>query len=254
MKSVKYLLSFFLLSFVITSCGDDPASVDEDPPELPTFENISPDLTYFDQEMPSSSPAYTASAYAASFSYMSQLGTIYSSYFAEANQEEADYQDGTWVWEYNYNWAGESVTIVLESEERENEMYWSMTWSYSGSEQDIDDYTMVEGTIALDESSGSWKFNSIDAETGEHYTVMETTWQMDSETAGQMETVMYDEGTPTGTYLYEWDGAEHTMTFTSQSSDETIVVFWNEDTGTGYYQDGSEQKCWNADFEEVACS
>lgn len=254
MKTVKTLLPILLLSFIIVSCGDDPASVEEDPPELPTFENISPDLTYFDQNIESSSPAYTASVYASSFSYMSQLGTIYSSYFAEADRDEAEYDDGTWTWEYNYSWAGESVTIVLESEELENEIRWSMTWSYSGENENVENYTMVEGTMALDESYGSWKFNDLDPETGEHFALMETTWEVESETSGQIETVIYDGATAQGTYLFEWDGAEHTITFSSQNEDETIVVYWNEETGNGYYQDSEGQKCWNSDFEEVACS
>lgn len=257
MRIQQYLTLFVLiagLSLTAISCSDDPSSTpDEEPPEMPTFENIQPELSYFEANISTDSPAYIASVYASSFSAISQMGMGYTTFFAEANREEADFEGGTWVWEYSYNWEGESVQIVLESEERANETYWSMTWDYDGSDSSFEDYTMVEGTVAHDGLSGSWRFNTLDEQTGEHWPLLETTWNWQSETRGEIKTEFYEEGDLQATYTFVQDGPEHTLTMVSESEDNDIVIYWNEDTGNGYFQEGEEQKCWDETFEEVEC-
>ncbi|MEX0845822.1 MAG: hypothetical protein WD022_11095 [Balneolaceae bacterium] len=252
-KSIKLLTALLLFSFTIISCSDDPASVDEDPPEFPSFEHISPDLSYFEQDIPTESPAYFAATYANSFSYVSQLGSVYSSMFYEADRDAGNYEDGVWTWEYEYNWQGVSGSIVLKMEQFENESHWSMTWSYSGNGQEVENYTVVEGTLANDNSYGSWKFNDLDQETGEHYPIMETSWERISDTESEIITDIYEEGDSVANYRYEQDGVEHTITMNTQNEDNNIIIYWNEETGNGYYQEGSEQRCWDADFQETEC-
>lgn len=259
-------LSSFILMFalLITACGDDPASsVDEDPPEFPEFENIDADLSYFEQNSQATGQENNtnfteAYFYATGLSAVTSSGLFYTAFFSSANQGEADFNNGTWRWEYSYSYEGETASIVLTSQEVGDNIVWEMNWSYNdGQGTSFENYTMVEGSIAQDGSSGTWTFNSLDPESNQEEPFMETTWERTGEDNFESTTEYFGDGTGVQTYTYTQNGNIFDVTFSDTDSQNNIYVHWNTALQTGYYQEGTEtanRYCWNDSFTDVDCS
>jgi hypothetical protein len=259
-------LSSFLLIFVLflTACGDDPASsVNEDPPEFPEFENIDADLSYFEQNSESTNQENTSNFteayfYATGLSTVTASGLFYTAFFNSANQSEAEFNDGIWRWEYSYSYEGETASIVLTSQEIGDNIVWEMNWSYDdGQGNSFEDYTMIEGSVAKDGSSGSWRFNSLNPDNNQEEPFMETTWERSGDENFESTTEFFGEGAGVQTYTYTQNGNVFDVTYNDTGSDNNIYVHWNTSLQTGYYQEGTgtaERYCWNDSFTNVDCS
>lgn len=263
MKISKLLLVLIAISLLLTACGgDDPASSnDPDPPELPSFQNVEADVSYFEQSpSKSANDNYNnAKGYALSLASISAYSNVYAGLFNTASNQEADYNNGQWTWEYNNSVEGQSATIQLVGQEVDDTMNWAMFISYDDGEgNSVQDYKIVEGQIATDGTSGSWTFNDLDAESNTEFPVLETTWERSSETNVVINMDFYDESQgQMHNYRYTREGSVYDMTFTGSSQSNNIYVHWETDVGTGYYQigdDQSERLCWDDSLADVSCS
>ncbi|MTI88364.1 MAG: hypothetical protein FH748_10380 [Balneolaceae bacterium] len=265
MKNYYSVMKFFVvvmaLSLVTVSCGDDPASgEDQDPPEIPSFEQIAPNLSYFDNnpgKMATTDNFYEAKGYAFGLASATMTTQLYQGFFTSAEQSEATFSNGQWVWEYTYSYEGASVSIKLTAQENNSEVSWAMYWSYNdGQGNSFEDYKMIEGKNALDGSSGSWTFNSLNPDTQTEEKFLVTTWVKTSETEIEITTDFYtDDGIQQ--YVYTQNGAEHTITYDAADASNDIIIYWNTDTQSGYYQVGSDSSnrlCWNSNFQDTSCS
>lgn len=249
-----------LFSFALISCGDDPTSANEDPPVLPTFENIEPDLSYFE----SNQPQQSNSNYSEAYYYGVGLGSIaftsqaYVSFFSLADSENADFKNGKWVWEYSYSYEGESVSIKLTAEPDGDFINWEMLWSFDdGQGNSITDYAIVTGRIASDGNSGSWTFNALNPDTNEEEPVLISEWSTSGENNLEIETDYYDSGSVVTTYTYTQNDNEFTVFLSDTDEENDLTVFWDDEAMTGYLQigsDSSNRSCWDSNFEDVACA
>ncbi|MEX0722188.1 MAG: hypothetical protein WD059_16030 [Balneolaceae bacterium] len=255
----KLLLLTLVYSLFAVSCGNDPASsTSEDTPEFPSFEQTQPDLSYFDNT-PQKSEAhldtenyYMAQSYAVGLSGVLMLGQFYSGFFQGADPNESDFRDGSWVWDYTYSEQGVSANILLVATDTGNSIEWTMTMSYDyGDGEAVEDYTLIEGSVAKDESSGTWTFNSLDA-SNEEIPALVTTWTQASEDEKEINIDIYDETELSGTFNYQENGSEFTLSL-SENVEDDITIFWDTDLMIGYLQVGSERSCWDSDFQSVAC-
>ncbi len=247
----------------VTNCSNDPASAKGEPPELPEFA-IEPDLSYFDndpQKAPTYSNYYAASWYAVSLAIMSSFGTMYQGFFYDIDRENAKFKNGKWVWQYKESYQGASMEIKTTAEEKNGFTEWEMTWSYDdGQGNSVKDYTMMTGRVANDGTSGSWTFNTLESEeSSKEIPVFKSSWTKESDTKMDMTLEVLDEetGGVESTYSFSQDGHNfRAELFESNSSSGNILVVWNTETMTGYYQEGGADNrfCWNADFEDVPCS
>lgn len=247
-----------ILSLLVFSCSDNPSSTDEEAPEFPSFESIQPDVSYFLNNNPqkakqTSDNFNTGKTIALSLNNFTTYGQIYNGFFQSASGSGAEFKDGEWVWDYSYAYQNESVSIVLTARESGNDLLWDMTWSFQGTEESIDDYTVVEGRTSKDGSNGSWTFNSLDPNSSEEVPVLVTTWERQSETEATIEMTPYDGNTASGSFAYTQDGDEHSLT-ASDGSDGETNVYWNTDTMEGYYETDGERNCWDSNFQDTACS
>lgn len=260
LKTSKILVLLLMTSLTITSCGENPLSNNEDPPELPTFDQIEPELSYFEN---SSAPSDTsnfflAKNYAIGMSSISSIGQIYSGFFSSLDKSDASYNDGTWVWNYSYSYQGESVDITLKAEDDGARVFWEMLWSYEGDEQSFTDYKVLEGQVAKDGSSGRWTFNSLDPDTQEEEPVLVTNWTREGEEDVEIATDFYNsDGSQTDTYTYYREANEFHVVYEGSNQENNITVFWDIESETGYYElgsDSSERYCWDSNLENVSCS
>lgn len=259
----KLLSILTIFAIMLTACGDDPASVQEDPPQFPEFENLEADLSFFEQNsqainQQNSSNFTEAYYYAIGLSSVTASGMIYTSFFNSANQNEATFSDGEWRWEYSYSYEQESVSIVLTSREVGENVLWEMTWSFNdGQGNSFEDYTMIEGSTAKDGSSGSWTFNSLNPDSNQEEPFMETTWERSGDDNFESTTEFFGEGAGVESYTYTQDGDVFDVTYSGSNSDNNIYVHWSTSLQTGYYQEGTDPAnrfCWNDAFSNVDCS
>jgi hypothetical protein len=250
------------LSLLVFSCSDNPSSSSEEEgeaPEIPSLQSVQPDLSYFLNNNPqkanqTTTNFNTAKTMALSLSSINSFAQIYGGFFQSASQEGADFKDGAWVWDYTYSYGGESVSIVLSSRESGGDILWDMTWSYQGPEQSFDDYTVITGRTSKDGNRGSWTFNSLDADNSEEIPLLESTWEKDGESKITIETNYYSENSLIGTYSYNQDGSEFSLSVDDVEEDFDSIVNWNTETMTGYYESDGEKKCWDSNFQDTACS
>ncbi|MEX0724468.1 MAG: hypothetical protein WD357_09835 [Gracilimonas sp.] len=263
-NTIKLSSLLVIFALFLSACGDDPASSnDEEPPEFPEFENIEADLSYFEENSQiigqENYGNFTEAYYSAlGLSSITASGVFYTSFFNSANQNEAEFNDGEWRWEYSYSFEGESVSIVLTSRDLGDNVVWEMNWSFDdGQGNAVEDYTMIEGSIAKDGSSGSWTFNSLDPETNNETPFMETTWERSGDDSFESTTEYFGDGDDVVTYTYVQDGDLFDVTYSGSNIDANVYVHWNTSLQNGYYQQGNDdnnRNCWNADFTDINCS
>lgn len=247
-----------VLSLLLFSCSDNPSSSDDEAPEFPSFEAIQPDLSYFQNNNPqktqqTSNNFNNGKTIALSLGSFTSFSQIYAGLFQSASQSGAELEDGRWVWDYGYSYQNESVSVVLTARESGNDILWDMTWSFQGTEESIDDYTVVEGRTAKDGSNGSWTFNSLDPNSSEEVPVLVTTWEKQSDSEVTIEMTYYDGNTASGSFIYTQDSDEHLIT-ASDGSDGETNVYWNTDSMEGYYESDGERNCWDSNFQDTTCS
>lgn len=263
-NTIKLSSLLVVFALIFTACGDDPASSNnEDPPAFPEFESIENDLSYFEQNSQAANQENTtnfteAYYYATSLSSVTASGMIYTSFFNSANQGEAEFNNGEWRWEYNYSAEGESISILLISREVGDNIEWEMIWSYDdGQGNSFEDYTMIEGMIAKDGTSGSWTFNDLDPDSNQEVPFMETTWERTGPDNYESTTEFYGYEGGIETYTYTQNGDVFDVVYSSSDSQNNVYVHWNTSAQTGYYQQGTDtanRYCWNETFTDIECA
>jgi hypothetical protein len=259
-RVIKLFSLLLLFSFTAISCGDDPVSAKKDPPTFPEFSNIQPDLSYFENNNPQKAATYTnfyaGASYALGLSAISSFGTIYAGYFTGADNEDATYKDGQWVWEYQYGYERAMVKVVLTAKDTGSFTEWAMNWSFDdGQGESFEDYTMIEGKTANDGTSGSWTFNAQAPENSSaEVPFLKSDWTRESDTKMTITTKMYnDAGGVDVVYTFSQDANDFSASV--EDNDGKIIVVWNTDTMTGYYQNKvGERFCWDENFQDVACA
>lgn len=272
-KYALRLLSLLVIFSVISiSCGKDPASSSKDDiPALPEILPVEPDLSYFENEpakLPAAQQLYFNNYTQAQFTVIglalvSSMSSAYMGMFRGIDTEDAEFKDGKWVWGWSYGYGGDYIAVKYTGEEKANSFEWNMFWSFKDSEEgtSIDNYRVISGEVAKDGKSGGWKFYNYGyaGESNQDLMVFSTEWTKESDTRATLKTTFYDDedGTLENSYSYEQNDAEFLVKFTSPEESSSITIYWNTDTMTGYYQEGSDAStrlCWDDTFHDTACN
>lgn len=261
MKST-YTLLIVILSFSVfqLSCSEDSSSSDGTPPEVPQIVGVTPNVTYFENgpsigsSNEENSNFASANLQATTSNLFLSSVQVYNGFLVGASTEDADLNDGVWTWTYAYSFEGSSAEIVVTSEERGGRIYWDMSWTYNDGETVYEDYTILEGSIATDYQDGEWTANDLYPETNVEVPALVTEWEFISDTEESMTVELREDGQTETVITYSKNGVAYLMTIDSSGKD-LVEIGWNEDTGTGYYQQGgaANRMCWDSDYVNVAC-
>ncbi|MDG5767387.1 hypothetical protein QA596_07920 [Balneolales bacterium ANBcel1] len=184
-----------VLLFSISSCSDstssDDPSADQDIPDLPQFEQIQMQTGAFEegsfsvkdtdaapgllsganpisplrplegetQQFGGSIARMVASNLVATFEEFHQTNVnLLSGLFADWNRDDAELSGGEYIWEYEIDdWeTGQTFYLQVISSVSGDEAHWTAIASLEGQ---FEEQQVVEGTTALDGSSGVWSFH-----------------------------------------------------------------------------------------------
>lgn len=262
MKRISYGLLIAILFVGMVGCGDD--STGPDPGEAPSLPEVQseaaqPDLSFFENNQPkvmakeATDNYYQARDWATMQSSTFAFADTYSGFLMSGSNEEAVYEDGVWVWEYSYQTSEGSFSMKLTSEDVPEGYKWAMYWSFDDGETSVEDYKIMEGTVAEDGSEGNWTFNTLNTDTNQEQVAYTSDWTVTSETESEMTVKWYDSGTVSFTANYKKDEPNHTMTYTYPNEPD-ITLYWNTETNEGFFEQGGEKSCWDENFQDVTCS
>ncbi|SMO91179.1 LptM family lipoprotein [Fodinibius sediminis] len=271
MKRISYALLIAVLVVGLAGCGDDSSStgpdVKEDPPQIPDLTEVAqPDISFFEENNPQGQKGkqiledeysnFTTARFKAIFgTFFASFGQVYMGFLNPAYDNSPEFNDGEWEWSYNYSAEGQSMSMTFTAQDLGTSTEWAMYISYSdGQGNGYEDYKVMQGSTTDDGAQGSWTFNTLDEENSTETPAAKTEWNAASDTERTINTEIYDNGALDTTFDYEQNGVEHTMTFEEAGSADIDVVFWNTDTQTGYVIEDGSKMCWDANFQNVACS
>jgi|GEM_PF-3245902 len=288
--SFKKLLAALLVltTLTVTACSDDPASgIDEEPgknapeiPEVTAFEQI--DLSFFDIDegaSPDLDPENpTAFQQAQIFSSFANTQAIYSSFFmvvfSGSYGVDPEFQNGKWIW--TYSWEVEDIeddmfqreetpltqhlgflaksesnmmTINVVAEPVSDGTKWELYISGNVDGEDVTDFLMLEGTISDDERVGEWKFyETVSSEPSIH-----VTWNIEDDNKHFNLTLQGDEGDEPIVITLRQEQNDNWVEF---KEGKTIVVYWNVETGLGYFEDDGVRTCFSREenYQDVECA
>ncbi len=254
MRNFKYtsILSVLIAGVLFFGACSDSNSAGE-PPSIPDLSEVRPEFDFFDQNAAKSVNG-DGYQFAASLSQsmeviLTSFSSLPESFLGAANNEEPTFDDGIWTWEYTASGGGESVTIRLEAEETNTRVEWAMFISANTQEQSFDNYKLFDGFVLNDSNEGEWNIYPFE-QNNSSQPVMTYDWVIESETVASFNFTF--DSNNASSLSYDKDSPDNTLTV--RGDGETTIIYWDSSTGTGYYDDGTERICWDADFNDVACT
>lgn len=269
LRTFRKITCFILLgAFLVTSCNDDPASLQGDnPPEIPPVESMTVDVSTFDNYQQnkeafgkeSNSNFSQAAIRAFVIKSVVELNlAIPKALLAAASESEAEFNDeGEWVWSYTKNAGNETYEVrLVASQENENEINWQ--FFVTNSALDINDKLFFSGTTNADGSQGTWTYYSLMSDNEEPVSVTDWTVTEDGNVDLRLE-VVSDRFNNQGDYIeYSFDGTVKNVVYYDAGDDAITELQWNIETNAGYiiapnYNNG-DKACWDENFEDTSCS
>jgi hypothetical protein len=257
-------LLLLLVGFALSSCSDNPASLNSDePPALPPSESMDVDFTIFDGNQQTKTLANTNFTQAAFRALVMKAVVdlnlaIPRALLEAAAQAEAEFNDeGEWVWSYSHTSGEDSYEVRLVASRGEGD---SVSWQFfvTNSTLGVEDRLFFTGITDAGGSQGTWTYYALQDEENEAVSSIE--WSVDSEENVSLRLeVISDRFNNQGDYIeYTFDGTVKNAIYYNAGEEQTTELNWNVETKAGYliapnYNNG-EKACWDENFENVSCA
>jgi hypothetical protein len=279
-KRFLYTLIVITGLFLIQACDTDPASPEiGDAPEIPLFQNVEIDNSYFQENSPSGEEMEQNPGAYDPFLTARNMVSILKDRFDETlelprffllvtSTREAAFQDGNWVWNFPFTVDGElideeedfdvDVFVTARVNENANTVNWEFLVSGTGTPfGDLDDFKIFEAETSLDNSAGELQFFSPD---NPEIPVLDLEWDINSPTDKTFSaTLIVDDNEENNNSVsitiigYFEEVPDFSLSF-SDGSDSTIEVTWNTDTLSGSIATAEETCFWGEDLAETECN
>lgn len=274
MKHQTYLpaLIIVLIFAVFQACGEDPASMGGAiPPELPQFDQISIDDSYFLENEPADpqSQQYEAYMYARQgiLSIASELPSVLDLpmiMLMEAAEVEPILTNGIWAWEYEYTIPAEiveeevdittEVRVTAQAGNTEDETNWSIFVSAEDTPVGpLESFNLANATISNDGSTGTFElFNPEEPEVSD----INVAWNISSEDEKTLTLLFrddFDQNSGTTEIVFTQSGSSYSFSVTDSFSESVVIVSWNTLTGTGSISTPEGLSCWDENLMNTDC-
>lgn len=126
-------------------------------------------------------------------------------------------------------------------------MKWELYVSGNFDGQSVTDFLLMEGYASDDESVGEWTYYST--ETSEP--AITATWNFEDD--GFNFNLMIQADEEKIVFTLKRENEENWIEVSGGSSD--VLVYWNEDTGFGFFEEGGDRSCFSRDngYENIEC-
>lgn len=260
----KISVLLLIAGLIVTSCNDDPASLNGDePPQLPPIESMEVDFSTFEDNQQAKAKANSNFAQAALRALVMKAAIDFNlaiprALLAAAAESEAEFNDeGEWVWSYTHNAGEDTFEVRLVATRQDND---SVRWQFfvTNSMLEIENKLFFDGTTTADGSQGTWTYYNLSGEGNEPVSNIEWSVTGEEEVSLRLE-VVSDRFNNEGDFIeYSFDGTVKHAVYYNAGEDETTELQWNVGTKAGYliapnYNNG-EQACWDENFEDISCN
>lgn len=171
--------------------------------------------------------------------------------YAQFANISPSFENGSCVWEITPppgQVGGLDLTVTVYATPTSDGVEWEIIYDGELSEEEtVSDFRILTGFTSNDEQTGEW--NYYDPENP-NTAALTYTWDIESEDNFELNVTTTDEF-EIGSINYIKNGAENNMTF--DDSGNVTMVYWNEDTDSGYYEDSEGRLCYT-DFVNSDCS
>lgn len=273
---MKYKYNVLVTAFLalwliigVTSCSDDSTSdgdTEDNCSALALPSELAPAtiaIEYFDvQEVPKDEEhtvyhqvedIATTGNGLLSFGGSADLITTFLS-VAPQFQIEPVAQDGNCVWNIDlaedFPQFGIDATVTVTASQAGDQVNWQVLYDGELQEQVVEDFLFLDGFTSNDESTGEW--NGYDPENpgSPAYTY---TWDIESEDSYELNLDVFEQAATVSSVNYVRNGVENDMIFSAEGQ-ANAVLYWNEETDSGWIEpEGGERMCYT-DFVNSACS
>jgi hypothetical protein len=252
----------------VTACSDDNSTGAEQEDcntSLPSeFAPATVDQTYFNQQ---TEPDPQDEQYTNYFQ-VQQVATTGSAFFAggagpfslasalllyaQFAEISPDFENGSCIWEITppaSQVGGLDLTVTVKATPTSNGVNWEIIYDGELSEGEVvNDFKILTGFTSNDEQTGEWNYYAPEAPNNAALTY---TWDIESENNFELNVSAIASEFGIATISYTKNGVENNMTF--DDGETSTEVYWNEETDSGWIDDGEEQRCYT-DFVNSACS
>lgn len=255
--------------FVITSCKDDPASLNNDqPPQLPTAESMQMDFSTFENnQSPKENVARKNGANFAQAAFRALIAkaivnvnlAVPKVILEAASNAEAELNENEeWEWSYSRSAANATYEVRLIASRATGD---EVTWQFfvTNSDLNIEDKLFFSGVSNSDGTQGTWTYYNLLNSEGDEAT-SQIAWSVEGEDNVELRLeVLSDRNDLAGDFIeYTFDGTIKNAIFYDASADEITELEWNIETKAGFiiapdYNDG-EKACWDENFDDVSCT
>lgn len=274
MKRQAYLSTvlIILLFGVFQACGEDPASMGGAiPPELPQFEEISIDDSYFRKN----GPAEPQSQQFESFVFAKQGILLISSELLSilelpkamligAENIEPFLTSGIWAWEYGFIIPAElveeendittEVRVTAQAGNPDNETVWSIFVSAEETPVGpLDRFNLANATLTNNGTTGILEFfNPEEPEIS----ILDVAWNTPSEDEKTLNMLFRDEGEQNvgiTEIIFSQNGTAYSFSVYDSFNETEVIITWNTLTGTGAINTPDGLFCWDEYLMNIAC-
>jgi hypothetical protein len=253
----KLTLSVIAL-VLLSACGDSStgSGSDDDSPTIPNLAATQLSFDYFKGKVAPELQQSTSGGYQLAStltlvveSIMTGFTSLPASFMDLGNNQNASLSGDTWTWEYTSSGGGASVSIILTAVERSSTTDWDMLISASSPDISFNNYKFVDGSVSNSDNSGVWNF--YDFEEQSNSPVLTYTWDIVSD--NEMDFLITFGDFDYSTMSYVRLSPDNTIQL-SDGANGSTSIYWNSDTGTGYYEQSGEQRyCWDATKLDEPC-
>ncbi len=261
------LISILCISLLISSCDDDPASVNDEPPKLPPVQSMEADFSDFESQQEKTQPQVESSdnfQRAVSTAFLMKAAIEFNlaiprALLTAAKNADAELnEDEQWEWSFSKSTDGKTFGVrLVGSREGENTVNWQ--FFVTNSQLGLEDHLFFSGTTNSDETEGVWTYYSLQ-DTANKEEVSRIEWTVNGEDDVQLRLdVSSDRNGNKGDYIdYTFDGTLKTATYHDSSEDEETTIQINVDNEAGYiiapeYNNGNKA-CWDENFQDITCN
>lgn len=257
-KLIGVLLAF--TTFSLVSCSDSSTSADQpEPPAVPEALPVEINSSIFDNDRPSGEeydPFNQAWSETIRAEILISSGRILQgrSYLEFLRSNESEFEDGVWTWTFSSSQNGYDVSVRTTAEELPTGYQWNIYLGGQVNGENVSEFLFLSGMISNDESNGTWLYYTPD---NSEQTILEYYWEVRDETHYSFSRIFRTGTSPENRQLlhYAREGADNTLEYIGFFPFGDLEIYWNSETGTGYYdQEGEDRRCWNESYEEIACS